>query len=84
VPAVAPQNETAARKANRLADRRVRFPAAPLNVQRGAFSIAESCGEIAERDAQVDRPRLAGELKVVMHEGDRYAAFTDGCCHALH
>jgi DNA-binding HxlR family transcriptional regulator len=51
---------------------------------RGGFTIAESRGEIADRDAQVDRPRLAGELKVVMHEGDRYAALTDGCCHALH
>jgi len=28
--------------------------------------------------------RLAGELEVAMHEGDRDAAFTDGCCHALH
>jgi hypothetical protein len=49
-----------------------------------AFLTAEYCGEIAEPDAQADRPRLAGELEVAMHEGGRYAAFTDGCCHALH
>jgi hypothetical protein len=48
---------------------------------RRPFLIAESCGEIAELDAQ---PRLAGELQVAMHVGDRYAAFTDGCCHTLH
>jgi hypothetical protein len=36
------------------------------------------------RNPRADRPRLAGELEVAMHEGDRYAAFTDGCCHALH
>jgi hypothetical protein len=49
-----------------------------------AFLIAEICDETVEPDAQADRPRLVGELEVAMHEGDRYAAFTDGCCHALH
>src|ERR1700743_730362 len=29
-------------------------------------------------------PRLPGELKVSVHEGDRYAAFTHGCSHALY
>ena len=49
-----------------------------------ASLIAEICHEIAEPDAQADRSRLVGKLEVAMHVGDRYAAFTDGCCHALH
>ena len=48
------------------------------------FLIAEVCDEIAEPHAQTDRPHLAGELEVAMHIGDRYAAFTDGRCNALH
>ena len=34
-------------------------------------------------EGQIGHP-LMGELEVAMHEGDRYAAFTDGCSHALH
>jgi hypothetical protein len=64
-----------------MVEKRVRFPAARPNVQGGGPIINESCGEIAELDAQ---PRLAGELEVAMHVRDRYAPFTDGCCHALY
>ena len=46
-----------------------------------ALLINGSFGEIADLDAQ---PRLARELEVVMHVGDRYAPFADGCCHTLH
>jgi hypothetical protein len=35
------------------------------------------------RNRRVDRPRLGGELEAAMHEGDRHAALTDGCCYAL-
>src|SRR5271156_5217050 len=35
------------------------------------------------RNRRVDRPRLGGELEAAMHEGDRHAAPTDGCCYAL-
>jgi hypothetical protein len=36
------------------------------------------------RNRRADRPWLRGELEVAMHEVDRHAALTDGCCHALH
>jgi hypothetical protein len=45
-----------------------------------AFLVAEATLQSAEPDTQ---PRLAGELEVAMHVGNRHAAFAYGCRHAL-